>query len=361
MSAECTSLERTLAALSHREADRVPLFLLFTMHGARELGLSLEEYFKSPARVVEGQLRLRAKFGHDCLYAFGHASIEHEAFGGTTRFIEDGPPNAGAPILSSPEDLDRLEPPRVEGNAPLQRVLAIVEGLARSAAGEVPVLGVVVSPFSLPILQMGFPAYLDLLQAALYDDPSGERRRQLDRLFTVNLDFCIRWANAQLAAGATAIVCFDPMSSSTMTSRELGVGLGLPLARRAIAQIKGPVAMHFASGHVLPLVEDVLSTGAVALGVAADEDLVTLERATRGRAALVGNLNGVEMARWTPAEARVTVTRALEGAARGGGFILSDNHGEIPFQVPDDVLFAIVDTVRTVGRYPLPAHAGEDS
>lgn len=37
----------------------------------------------------------------------------------------------------------------------------------------------------------------------------------------------------------------------------------------------------------------------------------------------------------------------------GGGFILSDNHGEIPWQVPDEVLMAISEAVHKWGRYPL--------
>jgi uroporphyrinogen decarboxylase len=37
----------------------------------------------------------------------------------------------------------------------------------------------------------------------------------------------------------------------------------------------------------------------------------------------------------------------------GAGFILSDNHGEIPWQVPDETLLAISDAVHKWGKYPL--------
>ncbi len=56
--AEMTSLQRVLTTLGHREPDRVPFFLLVTMHGAKELGLSIKEYFSKAENVVEGQLRL---------------------------------------------------------------------------------------------------------------------------------------------------------------------------------------------------------------------------------------------------------------------------------------------------------------
>ena len=59
-----SSLQRVLTTLSHREPDRVPLFLLLTTHGAKELGLGIREYFSRPEYVAEGQLRLQRKFGH---------------------------------------------------------------------------------------------------------------------------------------------------------------------------------------------------------------------------------------------------------------------------------------------------------
>ena len=59
------------------------------------------------------------------------------------------------------------------------------------------------------------------------------------------------------------------------------------------------------------------------------------------------------MRRWTPEEAETTVKEAIAKAGPGGGYILSDNPGEIPWQVPDEVLMAISDAVHKWGRYPL--------
>ena len=61
------------------------------------------------------------------------------------------------------------------------------------------------------------------------------------------------------------------------------------------------------------------------------------------------------MRRWTPEQAEFEVKRAIARAGRGGGFVLSDNHGEIPVQVKDDVLHAIVEAARSVGAYPILA------
>ena len=92
MQKEMTSLERVLTTLGHQEPDRVPFFLLLTLHGAKELGLSIEAYFSNPDHVVEGQLRLRAKYRHDAIYNFYYAPVEVEAWGAEVIYVDDGPP-----------------------------------------------------------------------------------------------------------------------------------------------------------------------------------------------------------------------------------------------------------------------------
>lgn len=346
-----TPLDRTLAALSHREADRPPVFLLLTMHGARELGLSIRDYYSQAEHVIEGQLRLRQKFGHDCLYAFTHASIEHEAWGGRTWFRDDGPPNSCDLLLKSADQIRSLEVPPIEHQPGLQRMLAVIAGLKERSRGEVPVLGVVLSPFSVPVMQMGFSAYLDLLLAA-EATPGGAARALLDRLLAVNADFTVRWGNAQLAAGATAITYFDPIASSTITTTTLGADIGLALARQVLTQLKGPSALHFGSGRLGSRLAAATATGAVVLGLSSEDDLSDAKRRSAGKVALLGNLNGIKMVRWSPEETAAETRAVLAAAGRGGGFILSDNHGEIPFQVSDPVLHTIMQTAMDWGHGP---------
>jgi len=339
-----TSLQRVLTTLGHQEPDRVPLFLLVTMHGAKELGLSIKDYYSKAENVVEGQLRMRRKFRHDCLYPFFYASLETEAFGGETIFTSDGPPNAGEPVIRRPEEILQLDPPRVSEAACLQKVLEAERLLKASVGDEAPIIGVVMSPFSLPVMQMGFEAYLDLMVT---------RPDLFERLMEVNEEFCVDWANAQLAAGATAICFFDPVSSTTMVTRAQYLQMGWKSARSTIARIKGPTATHFASGRCLPIVDDVAQTGTAIIGVSTSEDLAVLKSASAGRLSLLGNLNGVEMRRWSAQDAETAVKKAISLAGPGGGFILSDNHGEIPFQVPEETLLAISEAVQSWGNYPL--------
>ena len=341
---EMSAMERTLATLGHKEPDRVPLFLLTTMHGARHLGMSIKDYFSSARNIVQGQIRLREKFQNDCIYCFRYASLEVEAWGGDVIYYDDGPPNAGAPILNEPEDIEYMSVPEVNGCSSLKVTLDALQGLADYSKGEVPIIGVVMSPFSLPVMQMGYDRYIELM----YGEPD-----LFWKLMRKNQEFCVDWANAQLDAGANAICYFDPLSSTTSTPPELYRQTGFKIAQETLARIKGPTATHMASGRCLPIIDAIAETGTAILGASVLEDLAMVKTKCRGKLTVLGNLNGIEMRHWTPKMAESKVKEALIKGARGGGFILSDNHGEIPYQVPEEVLISIRKAVNKWGNYPL--------
>ncbi len=339
-----TSMQRVLTTLGHQEPDRVPFFLSLTMVGARELGMGIKEYFSRPQNVVEGQLRMRAKFGHDCLMSFLYSAAEIEAWGGSVIFRDDGPPGADGPLVEHPEQILGLHIPRIEDSPSLQKVLDTIRLLKASVHDSVPIVAGVVSPFSLPVVQLGFELYIEVLY---------QRPDLFKHLMGLNEEFCVAWANAQFAAGATALGYANPVSSPTIIPPELYHRIGLPVDKHTIARITGGVAMNLASAKVLPVLDDLMQTGAVGIVASVTEDLAEMKTRCRNKFTVMGNLNGIEMRHWDSTQAEAAVKEAIKKAGRGGGFILSDNHGEIPWQVPDEVLMAISESARRWGEYPL--------
>jgi len=193
-------------------------------------------------------------------------------------------------------------------------------------------------------MQMGFDKYLDLI----YGD-----KALFNKLIEKNAKFCADYANAQLDAGATAICYFDPVSSNTIINRELFMETGFRIAKETIKKIKGPVVMHFASGRCEKIIDLLPQTGCAMIGVSTMDNLEKLKNSTYGKLSIAGNLNGIEMRNWTLKEAEEIVKKIIGIGAPGGGFILSDNHGEIPFQVPEEVLLKVSDTVLKFGKYPV--------
>ncbi len=338
-----TSLQRVLTAIGQKEPDRVPFFLLLSLHGAKELDISIEEYFSNAKNVFEGQIKLREKYGHDCFYSFFYTPIEVEAFGAKVLYSNDGPPNAGTPFLTK-DMIASLKAPVVKESKVLTRVLEATAMLKEVAKDEVPIIGVVVSPFSLPVMQMGFDKYLDLIY---------NHKDLFEKLMKINSEFCINWSNAQLEAGATAICYFDPISSTTIIPKELYMQTGFKVAQNTISKINGPTATHFASGNCLTLMEDLPDTSTAVIGVSSMEDLSELKTAANKKLTLLGNLNAIEMRHWSVKQTKDKVKEAIKKAATGGGFILAENHGEIPWDIKDETLIAIKEAVEEYGTYPI--------
>jgi len=341
---QMTSLERVLKTLGQEEPDRVPMFLMLTMHGAKELGMTIKEYFSKAENVVEGQLKLRKKYNNDCIYSFFYAAVEIEAWGGEVIYFEDGPPNSGEPFIRSFDQINNISIPDIRNTACLGKVLTAIESLKANVENEVPIIGVAMSPYSLPVMQLGFEKYLELL----YYKP-----KEFSRLMKVNEAFCISWANAQLEAGATAICYFDPLASPTIIEKEMYKKTGFEVAKRVIPQINGPTATHLASGRATSVIDELVATGTFIAGISSLDDIDKAKEAANKRLTLLGNLNGLEMIDWKIGQAEIEVKNIIRKGGKDGGLIVSDNHGEIPWQVSDDVLLEVSEAVKKWGNYPL--------
>lgn len=337
-------MERVLATLNHREPDRVPIIHFFSYYGAKELETTVPEYFSKPRHIVEAQLRLARKYSNDALIGTFSETAEIAAFGGEVIFSDYGPPNTGEPVLKKMSHIRNLAVPRIDEARELQKVLTVIKLLKEAVGDTIPILGSVISPFTLPVMQMGFTKYLELL----YFNPV-----ELKRLMTINEEFCVTWANAQLKAGATLIVYRDPLASPDIIERSKYLKTGYPMTYQILKKIKGPVAIHLGSAQSLSVIEDLIATGAVAIGVSSEDDLGHLKAKSQKRICLIGNLNGLDMVHWNREKARAKVKSAIQKAGRQGGYIVSDNHGDIPWQVPEEVLLEISEAVKDYGNYPL--------
>jgi uroporphyrinogen decarboxylase len=193
-------------------------------------------------------------------------------------------------------------------------------------------------------MQLGFEAYLDLV----YEDQARFRR-----LMAINQAFATAWGKAQLAAGATGLVYADPLASPSMVPVERYRETGLGVARETLAAFPVPPFIHLASGRTLDVLDLLAGTGTPGIGVSCEEDLAEVKRRCAGRLAVIGNLNGIAMASWSQDQTALEVKRALAKGGPGGGFILSDTHGELPWGVSEETLGTIAETVRTWGTYPL--------
>lgn len=338
------SMERVMTALSYQEPDRVPMLLNLTITGAKELEMSIKEYYANADHVVRGQLLMNKKYSNDMVTNFLYSAAEIEAWGGEVLFCEDGPPMTGEPFLEKIDDIFKMEVPNIKNMPGFLKSLEIIDKLKKNVNEETPIIGGVTAPYSLPVMQMSFENYLKLIYF---------RKDAFNHLMKINEEFCVAWANAQLEAGATAIGYANPLASPSIIERETYLSTGFEVDKRTIARINGAVAIKLASGITVPVIRDLIKTGTKAINVSVEDDIIEAKKIAEKKVAILGNLNAVDMINWNKEKARKEVKELICKAAVGGGFVLTDNHGEILWQVSEEVLLTMGEAVKEYGTYPL--------
>jgi uroporphyrinogen decarboxylase len=94
-----------------------------------------------------------------------------------------------------------------------------------------------------------------------------------------------------------------------------------------------------------------VGTGSQLLAVDHKVDRAAVKEATRGVTTLIGTVDpsGV-LARGTPNDVRAAARKDLAVLAGGGGFILAPGCA-LPYDTPEANIRALVETVRSEGRY----------
>lgn len=323
-----SDLNRLMTTLGHQRPDSAPIALSLALQAGRTTGIALPEILTDAGAFADAQLAMHERWQHEVAISMMYAAAEAEAFGSAVRFYDDGPPNAGAPIVNAPHDLDALPEPDPTSSAPLARTLEVIDRMQRGLDGRALTAAVAVGPLSGPVMWCGMEQWLRILL---------EEPEFAERIVARYRRFAHGWAQAQLAAGAQALIWFEPLASTSM----LPLGLVERHAAEPLADACGlgaPVNLHLASARALDTVPLAASCGVTLLSIGLDDDPVELRAATAGSLSLIGTLNGLAMHRWDDDDAVRATREGIDRYGATGGYVVCDAHGEIPWQTPPEVL-----------------------
>ncbi|MCA9735948.1 hypothetical protein KC799_27665, partial [candidate division KSB1 bacterium] len=282
-----TPLERLLTALSHKEADRIPILPVLLQHGAKELNVDLEKYFTNGEMLAEGQTRLIEKYEYDAVIGVPHVVEDLLAFGQKLVYFPNGAPVLGGMAISRFHEIDKLVV-KDPGDVPeLRETLKAIELLAKRYKGTVPILGAGIAPFSLPSMFIGTEKWLQLL----FDDEE-MRKQYLIRFLEVSMEFCVKWMNRQLDAGADTVVLADGMASATILLRKQFQKWAMPLIKATIARINGPV-VYEGVGSLGDFADLLPELGAAAAIFDRYDNLAEIKTVLGGKGTIVGDINDI--------------------------------------------------------------------
>jgi uroporphyrinogen decarboxylase len=260
-------------------------------------------------------------------------TVECEALGIPIEMPLDAPPSVSRqPILNS-SDLEGLEipDPPVSGRMPV--FLEVVRYL-KHGFPELLVGAYGIGPFTLA----GELAGVESLSLLLYQDPGLARR-----ILGFSARVSETYLKAQLEAGAGMLVILEP--SAVLLSPRLFQDFCLPLLRKIIATLAGPVILHICgdTDHLLPAMA---ATGAQGLSLDARVDLLEAVRVVPPETVLVGNLHPVEvMVELAPRQVEEKTQDLLRRMQGIENFILSSGC-DLPAETPIANIQAMIAACR---------------
>ncbi len=180
----------------------------------------------------------------------------------------------------------------------------------------------------------------------------------MEEIFEFYLEYAIRRTEACIRARPDAILIQGSSSSMSLISPGIYRRYCLPIVKQVTRMCKraGILSHQHTCGRSREVVEvnydetdlDVMEplegnpTGNV--------DLREVKEKFGGKLCLKGNINTVTLLKGTPEDVEREVRKAIEGAAKGGGFVLST--GDSPGRdTPDANIYRMVETGRKYGKY----------
>ena len=302
---------------------------------------------KSPALACEVTLQPLERFPLDAAILFSDILTVPDAMGLGLYFAEGEGPKFERPVRDETAVRALAAPdPALE----LRYVLDAVSEIRTALHGRVPLIGFSGSPFTLAcyMVEGGGSDDFRHIKGMLYKRPD-----LLHRILEVNTEAVTAYLNAQVEAGAQALMIFDTWGG-TLTPhgyREFSLSYIERIVARLTRERDGrrvPVIV-FTKGGGLWL-EAIASCGADAVGVDWTIDIGEARRRIGDRVALQGNLDPSVLLS-EPGAVRREAQRVLDAYGTGPGHIFNLGHGISQFTPPENVA-ALVECVRAHRSQP---------
>ena len=313
-----------LRALLRQPVDYTPLWLM------RQAGRYLPEYCetrkragsflnlcKNPRLACEVTLQPLARYELDAAILFSDILTVPDAMGLGLYFAEGEGPKFERPLRSEWEIRD-LEAP--DPDAHLRYVIDAVAEIRRALDNSVPLIGFSGSPWTLAcyMVEGGSSDDYRTVKTMLYDRPD-----LMHRILSVTATAVTRYLNAQIEAGAQAVMIFDSWGGAL--SHAAYAEFSLAYMRQIVAGL-----IRERDGERVPSIvftkgggqwlEAMAGIGCDALGLDWTTDLGEARRRVGDRVALQGNMDPVALFA-SPEKVAAAARRVLDSYGGGTGHV----------------------------------------
>ncbi len=342
--------DRFLRALLRQPVDMTPVWIM------RQAGRYLPEYretrsraknflklCKTPELACEVTMQPLARFPLDAAILFSDILTIPDAMGLGLYFSEGEGPCFERPLRNKVQ-IDNLAIP--DPNEELRYVMDAVSLIRRELDGRVPLIGFAGSPWTLAtyMVEGGTTKTFSRVKGLMFEQPQA-MHILLDKLAQA----ITAYLNAQIAAGAQAVMIFDTWGGILTTRDYFTFSLGYmqKIMHGLTREYRGqrvPVILFTKDGS--EWLKNIAATGCDALGLDWKLPIGVARERVGDKVALQGNMDPCILYT-SPERIREEVATILASFGRGNGHVFNLGHGIHPQVDPENVR-AFVEAVHTL-------------
>lgn len=344
--------DRFIKALLRQPVDQTPVWVM------RQAGRYLPEYratrkkagdfltlCKTPELACEVTIQPLDRFPLDAAILFSDILTIPDAMGLGLSLVEKQGPKF-AKTIRSQSDLNNIGVPDPEED--LDYVMQAIRVVRRELDGRVPLIGFSGSPWTLAtyMVEGSSSKQYEHIKKMLYDAPD-----LLHGLLSVLAESVTVYLNAQIAAGAQAVMIFDTWGGilSGPAYKEFSLKYMQKILAQLIREHEGekiPVIL-FSKGAGL-WVEDIAAAGPDGIGTDWTQDLGQVRKQVGDKVALQGNMDPSVLYA-SPDVIKEEVARTLKSFGHGNGHVFNLGHGIHPGVDPEHMA-VMVDAVHELSK-----------
>ena len=344
--------DRFLRALLREPVDMTPVWMmrqagryLPEYRATREKAGSFMQLCMNPELACEVTLQPLERFPLDAAILFSDILTIPDAMGLGLYFSEGEGPKFERPVRDK-SAIDALGVPDPEQE--LRYVMDAVRTIRRELDGRVPLIGFSGSPWTLAtyMVEGGSTKTFARCKGMMFDEPA-LMHALLDKL----ADSVTSYLNAQIAAGAQAVMIFDTWGGSLSPAayREFS----LAYMSRIVENLKSdkktadvPVVLFTKGGG--QWLESMADSGCDALGLDWTTDLADARARVGDRVALQGNIDPCVLYA-SPEIIQQEVGKVLASFGNGNGHVFNLGHGIHP-EVDPEHAGALIEAVHALSK-----------
>jgi uroporphyrinogen decarboxylase len=351
MKKSMTSRNRVLTSLALKEPDRVPLVPFAMTFCARHGGIPFSAYCNGGKALAEAEVGTALKFGWDAVIASSDVGVYAEAVGAKVEIPHDDVPRLIGPALRwdhAKEDFQKLrEPKHYTTNGRLARFMESVKYMKEMVGDRLAVIGWEEGAFQGTMLLFGADPRAIFITR---QDPA-----LLKEILLWYNEFAFECAKIMVGYGADIIGSGESVAYylSPETFEEYVLPYEKVLYSRINKELGAKVLIH-CCGYVPQCLKFApITNGGGAIQFDYQVKLPWAKKLIGDKVTIMGNLDCNRMLHLgTSKDVEDACKIAIEAAGKGGGYWLSGGC-EIPRDMPDENMHAMLRAIKKYGTYPL--------